>query len=406
MSVASLFAPLGELNDTDLLTTLRGQDEPEWLLERRAAAWQQFATSAPPIWKRTDMSKLRADQIKAPTAPSGTNVTWDATYASQGVVVARIADAVLSHSALIKQYLGTAVDATAHKFAALQAALWRDGLLIYVPKGVAVEAPIHATFSFGGGASAFFAHNLVILEPGASLTLIEEYTSPDMSAQSYAAPVTELFLGDGSMLRYTWIQAWGANVYHVGSQIAKVGNDATLEWAAVNLGGKLQHNESETYLGGNGAKVDWIASTFAGDGQVLLNAPWLRHVGANTDGHMDFKTVVNGGGYTTFDGMIKIEKGSRSTASRLEEHAIHLSPAARSDSIPGLKIDTNDVQRAGHASTSGQVDEEMLFYMRSRGIQREDAINLIVMGFFEPVLDRIVDETVRERIAHLIDAKI
>jgi Fe-S cluster assembly protein SufD len=121
---------------------------------------------------------------------------------------------------------------------------------------------------------------------------------------------------------------------------------------------------------------------------------------------MDFKTVVNGDGYTVFDGMIKIEKQSRGTISRLEEHAIHLSEKARSDSIPGLKIDTNDVQRAGHASTSGQVDEEMLFYMRSRGIDRDEAIHMIVTGFFEPVLDRIPLEELRERVAEVIEAKI
>ena len=171
-------------------------------------------------------------------------------------------------------------------------------------------------------------------------------------------------------------------------------------------GGKLQHIEAETNLAGNGAHVDWMAATFAGAGQALLTAPWLRHAGANTEGHMDFKTVVNGDGYTVFDGMIKIEKDSRGTISRLEEHALHLSPKARNDSIPGLMIDTNDVQRAGHASTSGQIDEEMLFYMRSRGIGREDAVHMIVTGFFEPVLDRIPLEDVRARIAGVIESKI
>ncbi len=141
-------------------------------------------------------------------------------------------------------------------------------------------------------------------------------------------------------------------------------------------------------------------------GQALLTAPWLRHVGANTEGHMNFKTVVNGDGYTVFDGMIVIEKQSRATISRLEEHAIHLSDKARSDSIPGLMIDTNDVQRAGHASTSGQVDEEMLFYMGSRGIARDEAIHLIVTGFFEPVLDRVPLEELRDRVAEVIESKI
>ena len=121
---------------------------------------------------------------------------------------------------------------------------------------------------------------------------------------------------------------------------------------------------------------------------------------------MDFKTVVKDTGYTIFDGMIKIDHESRGTITRLEEHALHLSPKARSDSIPGLRIDTNDVAKAGHASTSGQVDEDILFYMRSRGITRADAVHMIVMGFFEPVFDRIPSAELREEVATLVEGKI
>jgi Fe-S cluster assembly protein SufD len=313
---------------------------------------------------------------------------------------------VREHPALVEQNLGAAIDPLTHKFTALHAALWQDGVFLYVPKNVAVEVPLHAVLTLADGSLAAFPHNLVIVERGASITFIEEYTSRDVDGQAFASPATEIFVGEGASVRYVTAQNWGSGVYNIGSQIAKVGNDGNLDWAALNLGGKLQHLEAETNLAGNGARVEWTAATFADAGQTLLTAPWLRHAGANTEGHMDFKTVVTGEGYTVFDGMIKIEKDSRGTISRLEEHAIHLSDKARSDSIPGLKIDTNDVQRAGHASTSGQIDEEMLFYMRSRGIQRDDAIHMIVMGFFEPILDRIPLEEMRERVAGVIEAKI
>lgn len=400
------FPTLPNLTDVQIVEAARAAGEPAWLIERRAAAWKQFAESEPPFWKRTDLSKFKAETIAAPVGAKHTAVRWDAKLAEQGVVFTTLAAALHDHGEIVERHLGTAVDATAHKFAALHAALWQDGVFLYVPKGAAVEVPLHAVFTLGGDTSAIFPHNLIVVEPGASATFIEEYTSHDVEGQAYSAPATELILGAGSSVRFVSVQSWGAGVYHIGAQIARVGDDASLEWVAVNVGGKLQHVEAETYLGGNGSRVEWLASTFAGEGQALLTAPWLRHVGANTEGHMDFKTVVNGGGYTTFDGMIKIEKHSRGTISRLEEHAIHLSAKARSDSIPGLMIDTNDVQRAGHASTSGQVDEEMLFYMRSRGIQRDEAIHMIVNGFFEPVLDRIPDEDLRGRVGAIIEAKI
>lgn len=398
--------PLSQLSDIQIVEAARAAGEPEWLIERRSAAWAQFAASEPPFWKRTDLSGLKAGSITAPLGTGGTSLRWDEQYAQQGVVFTTLPEALRTHGALVQQHLGTAIDGTAHKFSALHAALWQDGIFLYVPKNVAVEAPLHALLTFAEGATASLPHNLVILDRGASATFIEEYTSASLTDQSYAAPATEIILGDGAAMRFVSAQTWGRGVYHIGAQVARVANDASLEWVALNLGGSVQHIEAETYLGGHGARVEWLASTFAEEGQALLTAPWLRHVGTNTEGHMDFKTVVNGGGYTTFDGMIKIEKASRGTISRLEEHAIHLSAKARSDSIPGLMIDTNDVQRAGHASTSGQIDEEMLFYMRSRGIQRDEAIHLIVLGLFEPVLDRIPDEAVRERIGALIEAKI
>jgi Fe-S cluster assembly protein SufD len=234
------------------------------------------------------------------------------------------------------------------------------------------------------------------------LSLIEQYAG----SGAIASVVSEYILGDGATLNVVSMQTWDVGVRHMGHQIANVGNDATINWTAIHLGGSHQHIEAETNLAGNGSRVDWTAASLASDGQRLLTAPWLRHVGRATEAHMDFKTVVKGTGYTTFDGMIKIEGGSSETVTRLEEHALHLTPQARSDSIPGLKIDTNNVQKAGHASTSGEVDDEHLFYMQARGIPRDVAVHMIVMGFFETVLDRIPLEAVREQVTATIAARI
>ncbi len=400
------FPKLSELTDAEIAAAAREAGEPEWLIERRTAAWQFFGESTPPIWRRIDLSKFKPEDIVVSRGAQGTALVWDAKLGAQGVVFTTLQEALVKHEALVKQYLGAAVDPLAHKFTALHAALWQDGAFLYVPKDVAIELPLLASFTLPAGSHATFPHNLVIVERGASVTFVEEYASPDVAGPALAGPATEIFVGDGASVRYVTAQNWGRGVYTIGSQLARVGNDGNLEWVALNLGGTLQHLEAETALVGNGARVEWMASTFATAGQTLLTAPWLRHLGANTEGHMDFKTVVSGDGYTVFDGMIKIEKASRGTISRLEEHAIHLSPKARSDSIPGLRIDTNDVQRAGHASTSGQIDDEQLFYMLSRGIRRDEAIHMIVMGFFEPVLDRIALEDLRERVAAVIEGKI
>lgn len=397
---------LSELTDAEIAEAAHAAGEPEWLIERRVDAWRLFADSIPPIWKRTDLTKFSAEDIAVPQGVQGTAIQWDAKLAELGVVFTTLAAALRSHEPLVKQYFGAAVDPLKHKFTALHTALWQDGAFLYVPKNVQLELPLQAIFTLAEGSRAIVPHNLIIVEPGASVTFIEEYTSADAEGQALAAPVTELFVGAGASLRFVSAQTWGRNFYHLGSQRARVGDDASLEWVALSLGGQVQHVDAETSLDGSGSNVRWVAATLCEGTQNLLTAPWLRHAGTNTEGHMEFKTVVKDSGYAVFDGMIKIEKDSRGTISRLEEHALHLSQKARNDSIPGLMIDTNDVQRAGHASTSGQIDEEQLFYMLSRGIKRAEAIHMIVTGFFEPVLDRIPLDDLRERAAAVIESKL
>jgi len=396
---------LAELTDVQIAEAARAAGEPRWLIERREAAWRFFGESLPPFWRRTDLSKFKPDGIAVPLGVQGTALQWDAALARQGVIFTTMAAALRDHEALVEQYLGAAIDPLAHKFTALHAALWQDGVFLYVPKNVAVELPLLATFTLADGSQATFPHNLIVAERGASVTFIEEYSSRDQDGQALAAPATEIFVGDNASVRFVSAQTWGKGVYHIGSQRAKVGRDGSIEWVGLNLGAQLQHVEAETSLEGNGSRVDWVAATFANESQSLLTAPTLRHVGINAESHMDFKTVVDDAGYSTFDGMVKIEHSGQGTNSRLEEHSIHLSPKSRSDSIPGLEIDANDV-KAGHASTSGPIDEEQLFYMLSRGIRRDEAIHMIITGFFEPVLERIPLEELRDRAATVIESKI
>lgn len=397
--------PLSQLTDTVLIEAAQRRLEPGWLIRRREAAWKQFVASVPPIWRRTDLSKFESENLIAPAEPANTTLAWDESLASQGVIFQPLIEAAKDNNPIVEGLFGTAVDATAHKFTALHAALWQDGAFLYVPKHVTVDTPFVVTITLGAN-GAVFPHNLVVLEEGASATFIEQYMSEDSETQAFANPATELITRDGSSLRFVTAQTWGRNVYHIGAQRIIAGRDATIEWVTANLGGKVQHVEAETTLTETGSRVEWQAVTFANEQQILLTAPVLRHVGTNTESHLDFKTVVDDEGYSTFDGLIKIEKESKGTATRLEEHALHLGGKARSDSIPGLKIDTNDVARAGHASTSGEIDEEQLFYMRSRGITRDEAMHMIVTGFFEPVIARIPSEAVRERVIAVIESKM
>ncbi len=397
---------LNELSAEAIVARSQAAGEPAWVTERRRAAWAAFAQMNPPEWRRTDLSKLDPTTIAPVDHAHATAIQWNPALAAQGVVFTTMAAALHSREALIERYMDTAVEPLKHKFSALRAALWQDGALLYVPKGVAIEAPLRLIYTLGGETTAIFPRTLVIVEPQASVTLIEEFVSPDLRSGAFAGPITEIFVGDGASVRFVSIQHWGAGVYHLAGQRAILGRDASLDWTSISLGGQLQHVEAETTLVGNGSRLTWLGATFAADAQHLVIAPWMRHVGHNCESFMQFKTVVNDTAYSVFDGMIKIEHESAATSTRLEEHALHLSPKARNDSIPGLMISTNDVLKGGHASTSGDVDEEQLFYMQTRGISRNEAKRMIVMGFFEPALETVPLEELRAELTAEIAAKI
>jgi Fe-S cluster assembly protein SufD len=397
---------LKEFSAEQIIASSQAAGEPEWLTERRATAWEFFAQAAPPEWRRTNLTGLHPEALIPTAGPQGTAIQWDESLAAQGVIFTTMAAALRAHGELIRAKMDSAVAPLDHKFSALRAALWQDGAFLYVPKGVAIELPLRVCYTLADANQAIFPRTLVILEDNASVSLIEEFTSHDHAEQALAGPTTEIFAGPGSSVRFCSVQHWGAGVYHLGGQKIVLGRDASADWISVALGGKVQHIEAETRLEGNGSQVNWRGATFASGEQVLLTAPWLRHVGANAESFMQFKTVVNDAGYSIFDGMIKIEHESKATSTRLEEHALHLNPRARNDSIPGLKIDTNDVLKGGHASTSGDVDEMQLFYMQARGIGRDDAKRMIVMGFFEDALSGIPLDELREELTAIIEGKI
>jgi Fe-S cluster assembly protein SufD len=157
-------------------------------------------------------------------------------------------------------------------------------------------------------------------------------------------------------------------------------------------------------LEGNGSELDWLGFTFATETQQLLWAPRVHHIGLSTTAQIQWKSAVADTAYVVFDGMINIEHGAQGTNSDLRDAVLHLSPKARSDSIPGLEIDANEV-KAGHGSTSGQIDEEQLFYLRARGLSRAEATRMIVLGFFASIVERVPIDEVRDRVLELIDSK-
>ncbi len=397
---------LADLTSEQIVEQSEATGEPEWLITWRTIAWDFFVQAPPPQWRRTDLTSLQPAEIKPLFGVQSTFLSGDQELVDNGVIFSTLADAVQHNPQHVRERLGTAISPQGNKFSALRAALWQDGVFLYVPPNVEVTVPLRARYLLAEGSQAMFAYSLIILGHNAKVTFIEEFDTRAGGASALVGPTTEIFVGEGSKIQFISIQRGGSDIYHIGGQMIVHNNNASSEWTSIALGSKVQHIEAEARMQGDGSRVDWLGATFASQQQNLVIGPWLRHIGSNAESLMDFKTVVTDKAYSVFDGMIKIEHESRGTSTRLEEHAVHLGTGARSDSIPGLRIDTNDVAKAGHASTSGQVDEEQLFYMQSRGIDKTEARRLIVMGFFEPALNTVPLDDLRESLIETIEAKI
>ena len=371
------------------------------LADARRTAWDTAQQLPLPQWRRTDLKDFRHDTLQPSYGAAQLTLPADL----EGVYVADWQTALVEKPDLIAKYFGTAVPHDANKFVALNAALAQDGIVVHVPRNVELQEPIKVTYRLPAGGTAIFPRTLIVTEANSRVTVVEEYVGEDLDEYGLIAPVAELFALDGSEVKFASLQTLGQKAYQLGAQRAVIGKDARVWWLAGAAGASVHHIEMQVDLQGNGAALEWYGFSFGTGTQQILWGPRVNHIGLSTEAVIDWKSAVADTAYVVFDGMIDIEKGAQGTNSDLRDDVLHLSDKARSDSIPGLEIDANEV-KAGHGSTSGQVDEEQVFYLMARGLSRSEAVRMIVLGFFSAVVERIPLDDVQERVLSVIEAKM
>lgn len=371
------------------------------LTDLQQAAFGHARDTALPDWKRTRLAGLDLDALQ----PAFGAVEIIAPAPSAGVYIADLRTALAERPELLARFAGTAVATKHNRFTALNTALAEDGIVVHVGRNVEVAEPIRVTYRIPEAGVAILPRTLVVAEANSRVTVIEEFTSDVLDGPALVIPVGEIFVGDGAQVQFMSLQTLSLHARLIAAQCAVLERDSTLTWLAGGVGADVQHTEMEVRLEGNGSNLHWLGFTYATGTQNMLWAPKVNHIGLNTTAQIDWKSAVADTGYAVFDGMIKIGKGAQGTNSDLRDNVLHLSPAARSDSIPGLEIDANEV-KAGHGSTSGQVDEEQLFYLQARGLNRHDAMHMIVNGFFASIVEQIPVEEVRDRALELIASKL
>ncbi len=329
----------------------------------------------------------------------------DPALAEKGVLFGSLADFAESHGDLVRKNLLTrAVDPHFDRFSALHAAFWSSGVFLYVPRGVVIEHPLHSFAGMSDGGSDL-NHTLVILEDGAEATLLSESASPSGDAGGFHCGAIELLLGDNAHLRYVNLQDWGQGVWSFAHQKAIVGRDSNIQWTVGALGSRLSKVNQHVALAGEGASCQVNGVMFTENKQHLSYHTLQHHEHAHCTSDFLYKAALQDKSRTVWRGMIKVDEGAQKTDGYQRNDNLLLSTKARADSIPGLEIEADDV-RCTHGSTSGKVDEELIFYATSRGFTRMEAIQMIVTGFFQQVFDRITIESVREALGLAIARRV
>ena len=413
---------------------LQTRDEPDWLLEKRRQAWQVFNDLPWPSqrneeWMRTDIRMFHLNKFALSTEADGqippsvlaagvelaghcasydsnsTGYLLNPELAAKGVLFGSLDQLLREHGERIKPHLMTrCVDPAVDRFSALHAAFWSTGTLLYVPRGVVIQKPLHAMSAISDG-GVDLGHTLVILEDGAEATLIAETASPHEQAAGLHCGAIELIVGNGAHLRYVNLQDWGHGVWHFAHQKALVGRDASLQWTIGALGARLAKVNQHVALVGEGATSQVNGAMFTEGKQHLSYHTLQHHRVPSCKSDFLYKAALQDQSRTVWRGMIKVDKEAQKTDGYQRNDNLLLSSKARADSIPGLEIEADDV-RCTHGSTSGRVDEELIFYAQCRGFTRQEAIRMIVIGFFQQVFDRITIESVREALALAIARRV
>lgn len=405
----------------------------------RRRAWETYArlsmpTPAEEAWRRTDLRSLPADSFRLPAPdayrglpaapeellrplvadahggqvtllPGGSRTDLEPALVEQGVIFTDLRSAEREHPELVSRLAGEIVRPQEGKFAALAAAFAQNGVFLYVPKGVTVEQPLHSILWGPGLGLGHTSHLIVWLEPGASVTYVHEAASPDESGQAMHAGLVEIHVGEDASLRFVELQSWGKHVWNFSHERARVERGGSLDWVFGAVGSHLTKNFSELDLVGEGANGRMSGFYFTEGSQHLDHDTQQNHLAARTTSDLLFKGALRDKSRSVWQGMIYVAPGAQKTDGYQANRNLVLSDQARADSIPGLEICADDV-RCTHGATVGKIEQEPLFYLQSRGIPPKDAERLVVEGFFDPIMQRIPFEGVRERFQQAIHDKM
>ncbi|NCC78612.1 MAG: Fe-S cluster assembly protein SufB [Clostridia bacterium] len=401
------------------------KNEPEWMLNYRLESLKIYHQLDVPTWA-PDISDLNIENIVTYVKPKSKNMntSWEdvpeeikdtferlgipeaerkslagvgAQYDSevvyhsikeelvkQGVVYTDIETALVEYEDIVKQYFMKLIPNTDHKFAALHGAVWSGGSFVYVPEGVKLDIPLQSYFRLNAPGAGQFEHTLIIIEKGAYCHFIEGCSAPKYSVNNLHAGAVELYVKEDATLRYSTIENWSKNMYNLNTKRSVVDKNGTIEWVSGSFGSKVSMLYPMSILRGEGARAEFTGVTFAGKGQLLDTGSKVVHAAPNTTSTVNSKSISKSGGQAIYRGLLRVAPNAHGSKSTVTCESLMLDNESRSDTIPVIDINNDDVD-LGHEAKIGRISEEAIYYLMTRGISEEEAKAMIVRGFVEPI---------------------
>jgi len=414
------------------------RDLPDWFRDQQHAAWEKFESIPRPTrkdqpWRFSNVDLLDLAPFKFSPALSDDdranvlkysrgldrfagrlifagdqlierNVVSD-DLKKRGVIFQPLERAMIEHADLFrKHFMSQPAVLGSAKFAALHKALVSNGTFLFVPRGVEIEQPIEIFHWLRGEGVSVFPHLLLITDELAKVTVVEHFRSCDARATGFACGVNDLIAGPGAKVTYVCAQNWGENVVALQMNTTTVDHDASAMSLNLNLGSKYSRFESLSRLVGEGGRSDLLAVAVATNEQEFDARTLQDHISPRTASDLLYKNALDDRARCTFGGLIRVEPHAHFTDAYQKVRNLLLSDDSEANSMPGLEILADNV-RCTHGATSGQINEDEMFYLHSRGIPTKVAQRLIVTGFLNDVIQRLDQPSIADYLRGLIDQK-
>mgnify|MGYP001626167106 CR=1 FL=1 len=402
------------------------KNEPEWMLDFRLKAYKYFKDRPMPAWgpdlsgidfnslsyfvretsKKTSRwedlpENIRQiyDKLGIPEAEKkflgGTEAMFESEVVYNrvkkeledlGIIFCDTDTAVQKYPEIVKQYIGKVVSPNDNKFAALNSAVWSGGSFVFVPKGVKVPMPLQAYFRINTSEMGQFERTLIIAEEGADVEYIEGCSAVMYSKASLHAAVVEVIAKKNAHVKYTTLQNWSNNVYNLVTKRSFADENAYVEWVDANIGSKVNMKYPSVYLRGENARARILSIALANSGQIQDAGSKVVHMAPNTFSTITSKSIALNGGKANYRGLVRIMKGAEGSKSTVKCSTLLLDEKSTGDTYPYTENNEKNAVTT-HEAFVGKINEDQLFYLMSRGLNEEEAINTIVLGFINEMVE-------------------